>query len=1175
MNDNPMLQTLEQHRDLILLAEIGALIHDLGKLSAEFVRAYASDCPTDPATGETFKFDHSCIVPRASITVAENTEYDRALEALQGYRAIFTTNPSLAAALTKLEGLLTARRPGQALTYLAQPIAGLDAPEEVFVQNLVRTAAIQPLALGLSLPLPDRFEVTALPLLPFYKLFRFGDDPWVAIRQTATSVFDALLYHHDKPKEMPLHVRLLSAPHGADGLDSGMDKGAVSNAAQQPMAHTYIATAFGYETAPIPVDAITNGLSPVRHRVATVLTDELGNVIAGTARPGDVRGPVLLAAKEAFLQALGETRRAANDVTLWDHSFSVASLYKAALAKVFLDGHWTDPKKINWRILRISFDGLAFLAQAHHVTDILGRQAALKETLNRVQALLETTYPLGNEVYRDEDGSAFIVPDLEGDNVTGTKLRGLIERLILDTFRAAAPMEGELVPSLEISQASRGATNLGLLLAQALERPTPFLDSVRCWWHGLPEEICTVCGLRPMGWGASSEYYGNKARDRNVCYLCLERRGNRSQDWASSAARQTGRCVWVDEIADLNGRAALVVGTFGLEHWLDGRYLNSLFAQSLDDWRKRDKDQEARPPVSEDYIGLVTRLEEELRDNRKNSDIFGNIAREAYREYQNRPAEEFYKAMVEERDAYGLAQGVASTDWSTQARLLVLFLLRKHASFARLRRVWETTRAFWEVVRDQDIPQALGQAGPRLEVAAIFAPDRRSDSLGRYHTYEMALGPANLDVVWDPQRSAFITADNLCYVAKQLGWPVSPKAKQETAKEYERRLAREAACWLVDKMLNVWEREHDGQGIPIEEPRGYGAQNRKLGKLVQVQAEVVKDEQGNLALYTPVIPILAEPRTFMALVPADKALEVAQAVKARYEREMSKVRNRLPLTLGLVFFPRRTPLYAVLDAGRRMLELKSGEEEWSVIQQPGAAGVYGSHIELMLGRDGQRPVKWKVDRSLGGDCYDTYYPYFFVSQASTLTVATALEKRPSYFESRDVEGNPAHLVHVAKLEAGDVVRITPSHFDFQWLDTTGRRFEVSYDDGLRRGQATRPYLLEELDTLATIWKLLADADKGLTDTRISNLKSLLMTRVERWAGGDIAHLKDDDEFKEYVQDTFINVRDLKWWQKELEAEEQSLLWQAGCDGTLFDVLELYQQILKRKSERQEQPTRGG
>ena len=31
MNDNPVLQTLEQPRDLVLLAEIGALIHDLGR----------------------------------------------------------------------------------------------------------------------------------------------------------------------------------------------------------------------------------------------------------------------------------------------------------------------------------------------------------------------------------------------------------------------------------------------------------------------------------------------------------------------------------------------------------------------------------------------------------------------------------------------------------------------------------------------------------------------------------------------------------------------------------------------------------------------------------------------------------------------------------------------------------------------------------------------------------------------------------------------------------------------------------------------------------------------------------------------------------------------------------------------------------------------------------------
>ncbi|MBU1247394.1 MAG: hypothetical protein KKB70_01745, partial [Proteobacteria bacterium] len=48
-------------------------------------------------------------------------------------------------------------------------------------------------------------------------------------------------------------------------------------------------------------------------------------------------------------------------------------------------------------------------------------------------------------------------------------------------------------------------------------------------------------------------------------------------------------------------------------------------------------------------------------------------------------------------------------------------------------------------------------------------------------------------------------------------------------------------------------------------------------------------------------------------------LAVAQAIKEKYEREMGKVRNRLPLTLGAVYFGRRTPLAAALDAGRRIL----------------------------------------------------------------------------------------------------------------------------------------------------------------------------------------------------------------------------------------------------------------
>ena len=39
--ENSKLGTLIEHRGRILLAEVGALIHDLGKLSEEFVKAHS------------------------------------------------------------------------------------------------------------------------------------------------------------------------------------------------------------------------------------------------------------------------------------------------------------------------------------------------------------------------------------------------------------------------------------------------------------------------------------------------------------------------------------------------------------------------------------------------------------------------------------------------------------------------------------------------------------------------------------------------------------------------------------------------------------------------------------------------------------------------------------------------------------------------------------------------------------------------------------------------------------------------------------------------------------------------------------------------------------------------------------------------------------------------------
>src|SRR5206468_2239979 len=121
--------------------------------------------------------------------------------------------------------------------------------------------------------------------------------------------------------------------------------------------------------------------------------------------------------------------------------------------------------------------------------------------------------------------------------------------------------------------------------------------------------------------------------------------------------------------------------------------------------------------------------------------------------------------------------------------------------------------------------------------------------------------------------------------------------------------------------------------------------------------------------YKPAIPLLAEPGVCMTLVPADKALALARAVKREYEKQMGRVRDRLPLDLGLVFFRRRTPIRAVLEAGRSMLDMGSSEpwEGWRLVTKddtsdPSACKlVFDNGITwwvLAVAGDGKKDDEW-------------------------------------------------------------------------------------------------------------------------------------------------------------------------------------------------------------------------
>lgn len=811
----------------------------------------------------------------------------------------------------------------------------------------------------------------------------------------------------DDPSHLWL-LRTLGRCHGA----AHVEKEEADSSGKQLQADTRLSDTFGFEREPL------KGLTA---RLTSLPFNLLQN------RPvfeGKVR--------EAFLIAAGETRRPENEVTLWDWSHIVAALYKAALAGALL-GYQPQPNDLRWRLLSVRVDSAMFLDNATRLPDLLVRQRLLADSFERVRKLLEEDYPLATRVYQDENANIYVVPNLS-DLLSATDstdhTRQTLKQLILTEFTEGTvkadnrlALSGEVIPEIKLDttewQAQRpdrtfDVPPIARIVSADLSTHAD-ANIVADWWQNTSADVCPVCGLRPQG-------PGDKAKARKVCDVCERRRADRAEAWAKALSTT----IWTDEVADVNGRLALIVGQFDLDDWLNGKMVQTL---------------------------TVTDPEKDTDADKKN-------------------------------------------------------VVKKNPSFARLRRVWETTRTFWQeilltdldkAIRATLIGQTISESHTRLDIRGTLLPQKPGDTLGYYHTYELVVNRVRVSVVWDSAHQRFITCDNLDYLAKpeQIG-----RSVEQTIRE--------------------------SKTITIEEPTGYGAKNQTWGTITVEQVTMLSDP------YMPAIPILAEPRTFMALVPADRALEVVQAIKAKYECEMGKVRNRLPLTLGAVYFGRRTPLAAALEAGRRMLKAKVNSEQWTVNSDPTVVG----GVCMVTLETGGRKVTVRVSTVMGDGSEDKWYPYWRVASKPT---------RTRWFVGPDDE----HWVHVSELRQGDNVHFTPSAFDFEYLDTTARRFEVSYEHGQRRGadKRQRPYLLEEVEQIEQAWKEIS----RLPTSQIKALDALIEAKRRDW--GEPRGAVVSETFHQFVRDVL----------KEADVHTD-FLERAAVSGMLSDALELHLMIAKEKEE---------
>jgi hypothetical protein len=543
------------------------------------------------------------------------------------------------------------------------------------------------------------------------------------------------------------------------------------------------------------------------------------------------------------------------------------------------------------------------------------------------------------------------------------------------------------------------------------------------WTEGRPAnaETCMACGVRPVGYPRQHSQAEvkrelaawatqEKAERRNICRVCLDRRGRRAEQWAKDGLQDT---IWTDEVADDNGRLALVVGKLDLEGWLDGSLLSTL-------------------------------------------------------------------------------QVTSST--------------AKNPSPARLYRIAETARQFWEQVTSKLMPGVVGQRPFRL---ALYPQADCPPDLGDFHAYELEVGGVALNVVWDKPRGRFLTGENLSYFARRL----------ETDQD-----------GLISRVRRG--------ALQVLEPSAFLNSGQPLVKAVIERVE-------KLDGYLPAISLLAEPSACLMLVPADKVLALAHAIKREYERQMGRVRDRLPLCLGLVFCHRRTPVRAVLEAGRAMLKMNAGEE-WEGWRLMGKNSPTTGECELTF----DNGITWHIPVVAGdGATKDEWYPRMYEGD----NWAQRQAKHVSDLRVRSTS---------IPLNKGWKVWVRPSRFDFEFLDATGRRFEIDYDEHGRRPRRTRPFYLEDLDRFDELWKLMK---RLAVSQRHQIVRAIEATREEWYGAEQSGQANDDGVFRQFVADTLAGAawpKGQPW--KGIAQEWRDKLITAAVSGELTDLAELHMEILKER-----------
>lgn len=709
----------------------------------------------------------------------------------------------------------------------------------------------------------------------------------IKINNNETNIHSLITEHHNNNNNS-----IIKKIQTCDRKDSADDKGIVRR--NQSKYNVIISSPFGFDKEIIDLKCLKKRLDDLINNLIflfNIYTNEKISTIC-------FRELLINNLKSTFSHALGETRIPSNDVTLWDHSYSTASLFKPILAGMTC-GKYQNDSDIQWRIFGISWNGIEFINQGRKIADIKTRSKIIEDIKANLKGKFECEIPIGNVIYEDINGIYFTFPNLDSDS---ENLAIECSQIALEDIRKES--DYELWPFFLLSDSTKTLTIITNLLNHASKKRTipkmsPILfveDKKKNSWEekiienqfDLDElrvkkideikenktdakiDVCPVCGIRP------------KSSKKERCKVCEDRRMGRLGDWLISPEKT----IWTTEVADKNNRVALLSFSFYLDNWLNGTMIGTIFSQTFEDWKNSKKwgkignvSIEANKDSVYKIIDEILKLN--VTDKKRAAELLDTFFEENIGINKNSLDEHLSKNIKEKIAPRGLNK-----------ENLAWYLFTQNASPARLYRIWKETEEFFELVINEINNKIYKNKWKRI----TFPNNNQLSTLSLNTPYLIHfenLEPDNLLVLYsqnpNSQKFYFYTIESL----------EKFKFKSNSDELFGAEGVQKALEEGFDRIA------------PEESPK-----NNILGNNI---IKVAKNDI-NVEEYIPNIEINKSPLSLRIMVPASDSMKIIELITKLYNERFEKVLGKLPLNTKLLVANRKFPLYLLLDAESRMLE---------------------------------------------------------------------------------------------------------------------------------------------------------------------------------------------------------------------------------------------------------------